>query len=311
MKVFFLCLLLLLIILFIASLIAFRMAAIRIKNFKKSKKSMARAYEADRLFGETIKREREYLRSLPYEEWKITSFDKLNLYGKFYKNENCKKTIILFHGFRSNGEHDFSCAFQMYFERGSNILIPDQRAHGKSGGSFIGYGVLERYDVLSWVNKVLEECGNGEEIYLSGVSMGGATVLMAAGLNLPSNVKAIVADSSFTSPKEIIRKVMSEDMKVPSFPLLYTTILLAKLWAHYDFNYSTFDALKNCKIPVMFIHGKKDDFVPFSMGIENYQACPTEKCAFWAEEAGHGTSFLFEREKCVKALEEFLNLKKI
>lgn len=299
--------LILILLLFAASFIALRLTTANIK--KKSGRSKARALDADRLFGDEIKKGREYIRTVPFEEWRIQSFDGLTLYGRFFKNGSSSKTIILFHGFRSSGEHDFSCAFKMYYEHGLNILIPDQRTHGKSEGSYIGYGVLERFDALDWTKKVISECGSDEKIFLSGVSMGASTVLMASGLELPENVKAIVADCGFTSPEEIIKKVMTKDMHIPAFPLYYTTRLLARLLAHYDFKYSTLDALKDCRVPVLFIHGKADDFVPFYMSGQNYAACPTEKRAVWVEGAGHGTSFLFETEHCVEEFEKIAGLR--
>ncbi len=305
MKIFFILLLLLLVILFTASLIALKLTTHNIR--KKSKRSKVRALDADRLFGKEIAEGIEYIKATPYEEWWIKSFDGLTLYGRFFKNNDSQKTIILFHGFRSSGEHDFSCAFRMYFEKGFNILIPDQRAHGKSEGRYIAYGVLERQDALGWVNKVIAECGESETIYLSGVSMGASTVLMASGLELPENVKGIIADCGFTSPEEIIKKVMTKDMRMPAFPLYYTTRLLARILARYDFKYSTLDALKNCKVPVLFIHGRADDFVPFYMSEQNFAACPTEKYAIWVDGAGHGTSFLVETERCVKELHRFIN----
>ncbi len=305
MKIIFIILLVLTIILFIAAHIALKLTTHNIR--KKSKRSKVRALDADRLFGKEIAEGREYIKATPCREWQIKSFDSLSLYGRFFKNSDSQKTIILFHGFRSSGEHDFSCAFRMYFEHGFNILIPDQRAHGKSEGKYIAYGVLERYDALYWVNKVISELGEAETIYLSGVSMGASTVLMASGLSLPKNVKGIIADCGFTSPEEIIKKVMREDMHMPTFPLYHTTRFLARLFAHYDFKYSTIDALKDCKVPVLFIHGRADDFVPFYMSEQSFDACPTKKRAVWVDGAGHGTSFLVETERCIKELNDFIN----
>ncbi len=304
MKIFFIILLSLIVILFVASLVALKLTTHNIR--KKSKRSRVRALDADRLFGNEIADGKEYINATPYEEWYIRSFDGLDLFGRFFKNGDSDRTIILFHGFRSSGEHDFSCAFQMYFEHGFNILIPDQRAHGRSQGKYIAYGVLERYDALYWVKKVIEMRSENENIILSGVSMGASTVLMASGLALPTNVKAIIADCGFTSPEEIIKKVMTNDMHIPAFPLYYMTRLLARALAHYDFKYSTLDSLKNCNVPILFIHGKADDFVPFYMSEQNYDACPTEKRAVWVDGAGHGTSFLVDTERCVKELEEFM-----
>ncbi len=296
---------LLLLIFAVGSLIAFRLMTHNIK--KKSKASKKRALDADILFGEKISAGCEYIKATPCEEWQIKSHDGLLLSARFFKNGGSEKTIILFHGFRSSGEHDFSCAFKMYFDFGFNILIPDQRAHGKSEGKYICYGVLERYDVLRWIEKLNVEHGSDKAVFLSGVSMGASTVLMASGLSLPENVKGIIADCGFTSPRAIIKKVMCEDMKIPAFPLYFGAEAVARLLAHCDFKYSTLDALKSCRLPVLFIHGRADNFVPFYMGEESFTACPTEKTAVWVDGAGHGTSFLYETERCVSELDKFIN----
>ncbi len=310
MKLFFIIAGLLLLMLVIGSLVSFRLMTHNIK--RKSKASKKRALDADILFGDEIKAGREYIKATPCEEWQIQSHDGLLLSARYFKNGESDKTIILFHGFRSSGEHDFSCAFKMYFDFGFNILIPDQRAHGKSEGKYICYGVLERFDALCWIEKLNAELGSDQAIFLSGVSMGASTVLMASGLELPENVKGIIADCGFTSPEAIIKKVMCEDMKIPSFPLYFGAATVSRLLAGCDFKYSTLDALKSCRLPVLFIHGRADNFVPFYMGEENFAACPTEKTAIWVEGAGHGTSFLYETERCVKALKEFIdkNIKK-
>lgn len=293
----------LLILLTVASFVALGMMTHNIK--RKSKASKERALDADILFGDKISEGVRHIQETPFEEWQIKSFDGLSLYGRYFKNGDSKKTIILLHGFRSSGEHDFSCAFKMYFDHGFNILIPDQRAHGKSEGKYICYGVLERYDALGWIEKVITEKGDDEKIYLSGVSMGASTALMASGLSLPKNVCGIIADCGFTSPSEIIKKVMREDMGFPLFPVFYTTRLLVKLVAKFDLDYSCLDALKTNDIPMLFIHGTADNFVPFYMGEQNFEGCKSEKYSIWVDKAGHGTSFLFETERCVKALEEF------
>ncbi len=302
--IFLLLIALLLLILIIASLIAFRLTVCNIQ--KKSRRSKVRALDADRLFGGEIAKGREYIKSTPFEEWRIKSHDGLCLYGRFFKNGDSDKTIILLHGFRSSGEHDFSCAFRMYFEQGFNILIPDQRAHGKSEGKYICYGVLERFDAKSWIEKVIAEQGSQIKIFLSGVSMGASTVMMAAGLTLPENVRGIIADCGFTSPAAIIKKVMREDMGFPLFPFYYTTLFLARLIAGCDFSHSAADVLKATAIPFLFIHGRADDFVPFYMGEECFDACASTKRAVWVDGAGHGTSFLLETERCIKELQDFV-----
>ena len=146
-------------------------------------------------------------------------------------------------------------------------------------------------------------------LYITGVSMGATTVLMAIEQGLPTNVLGIIADCGFTSPAEIIKKVMKKDLKVPLFPFYYTTRAVTKLLTGFDFEeYSAVRAVRESKIPILFLHGKSDGFVPFYMGEEIYSAAACRKKAVWVEGADHGCSFLIDREGCTKALYGFLGI---
>lgn len=267
-------------------------------------------YEAtvNTVFKQDIDEGRNWINSLPFKEEWTTSYDGTKLYGRFYENPGSKITILMMHGFRSNALHDFSCAFQFYYDKGFNLMVPDQRAHGKSEGKYITYGVKERYDALAWLNHINTLIPEGT-LYATGVSMGATTVLMAAGLELPENLKGIIADCGFTSPAEIIKKVMTNDIKLPLFPLYYTTRIMTRAFAGFDFEeYSAVSAVAESKVPILFLHGKEDGFVPFSMGEKIYDATSCEKKAVWVDGADHGCSFLVDREGCTNALSGFLGI---
>ncbi len=262
----------------------------------------------DIMFKNDILNGQKWIETIPFREEEIISFDSTKLYGRFYENNGSKTTVLLMHGYRSGAMHDFSCAFKYYFDKGFNLLVPDQRAHGKSGGKFITYGIKERFDAKCWmehINKIVE----GGTIYANGVSMGASTLLMATGLELPENLKGIIADCGFTSPAEIIKKVIKEDMKLPLFPIYYTTRILTKIVAGFDFEeYSAVTAVKNSPVPILFLHGKSDEFVPFYMGEEIYNATKSEKKAVWVENADHGCSFMTDRDTCLAEIYNFLGV---
>lgn len=279
-----------------------RRRPVKVHNTMKEENYVDRVYKAD------ITEGMKWIGSMPFSEHEIKAFDGVSLYGRFYPNGRSKTTILMMHGFRSNALHDFSCAFKFYYDKGFNLLVPDQRAHGKSGGKYITYGAKERYDAVAWLEFANTLVPDGE-LYATGVSMGATTVLMAAGLPLPENVKGIIADCGFTSPADIIKKVMREDMKLPLFPLYYTTRLMSKLVAGFDFEEcNAAEAVKDCKVPLLFLHGKSDSFVPFSMGEEIYNAAPCKKQAVWVEGAEHGCSFLVDHKACADALGGFLGI---
>ena len=237
-------------LLILATAVSMDIAIVRRKKPVRVNAKMGDDSSVDTVFKKDIESGMKWISEMPFSEHTIKAFDGTQLYGRFYKNKDSKITILMMHGFRSNPIHDFSCAFKFYYDKGFNLLVPDQRAHGKSGGKFITYGARERYDAKSWLEyaNILVE---GGELYATGVSMGATTVLMAAELNLPENVKGIIADCGFTSPAEIIKKVMKEDMKVPLFPLYYTTRAMARVVAGFDFEECSAEfAVKDCKIPM-------------------------------------------------------------
>lgn len=296
----------LVLILSVATLISFNLCCVRRKKPPRLRGKMGKDSPADTIFKTNIEKGREWIMTIPFSEERIKSDDGVELFGRFYRCGDSKTTILMMHGFRSNAIHDFSCAFKFYFDKGFNILLADQRAHGKSGSKYITYGVKERIDAKCWlyhINTLVE----GGELYATGVSMGATTVLMAAELDLPENLKAIIADCGFTSPADIIKKVMHQDMGFPLFPLYHTTRLWARLVAGFDFEeVNAAKTVVNCKIPLFFLHGKDDSFVPFYMGEEIFAAAKGKKAAVWVEGAEHGCSFLVDHETCGKTLSEFI-----
>ncbi len=285
-----------------ATVIGLNMAVIRQPEEKNGEE------ENDDNYKNYISEGRRWLDRHTFEEQTVTSFDGKRLYGRFFRNGDSKTTLIMMHGFRSTADHDFSCAFSFYFDKGFNLLVPDQRSHGKSEGKYITFGVLESRDVVSWAEHINRLIPDGK-LYIIGISMGASTVLTATALPLPENVCGIIADCGFTGPGAIIKKVMKEDLKVPLFPFYYTTRAAARLMAGFDFEEkSVVNAVKDCRIPILFLHGKSDGFVPFSMGEEIYNAAGGEKRAVWVEGADHGCSFVVDRAACAEALSGFLKI---
>lgn len=250
-----------------------------------------------------------WFNSMPFESVYIESFDNLKLYGRFLKNPKERGIVLLFHGYRCrDGIRDFSCVLKYYYELNLSILCIDQRAHGKSEGKYITFGILERKDCISWINYVNNRTKNNTPLFLAGISMGCATVLMASDMGLPKNVKGIIADCGFTSPCAIVDTVGERIFRRPINPILFGMNLYSRLFAHFSIKeYSTLDAVKHSHTPTLFIHGKSDTFVPCDMTVENYKACAAEKQLVLVEGAGHGMSYLFDTPRYQKVLKEFIN----
>ena len=241
------------------------------------------------------------------EPWYIRSHDGLALHAEYIPCENARATIILMHGYRSSALHDFSGVLPYYRQLGLNILLCDQRAHGESEGKYITFGVLERYDVRAWVLEHNKRIGADTPVILDGISMGGATVAYAAGLELPKNVCAVMDDCGYSNPKAQIQYVMGL-MKIPVFPFYPVANTICRLLA--KFSFSDVDAkqtLSKTDIPCLFIHGEADDFVPCSMGIECHDSCASKKYIFVCPEAKHGMSYIVQTEKCQKMLRDFID----
>ena len=249
----------------------------------------------------------EYIENSPHTWVSTKSFDGLTLAARYYPCGDSTRTMILFHGYRSAAKRDFSCAVRMYNEMGLNVLLCDQRSHGKSEGKLITYGVKERHDVFSWIDFVLQNYGQDTEIFLGGMSMGATTVLLSAGLGLPENVKGIVADCGFTSPHDIIKSVAKKTFHMPSWIFYPAFDLICRVSGRFSiYGVSTEDALKENRVPILFIHGKADDFVPCKMSERGYDAATCEKRILLVEGAGHGFSYLIDTEGVRRELEEFI-----
>lgn len=247
-----------------------------------------------------------WLRENNAQDVYVTSNDGLRLHGLWIPAENPKGTVLLAHGYRSTMLVDFGLAFAYYHTLGMNILVPQQRAHGQSQGRFITFGVKESRDMLCWV-KYHNQFFGPQQMVLSGLSMGASTVLYMADLELPQNVKCIIADCGFTSPKEILDKVFRSETHLPGWISLWATDLFARVFAGFSLDEKdTRRVLKNAKLPVLMIHGTDDDFVPSCMTQEGYDACCGEKDLLLVDGAGHGTSFLKDKQAYMNKILKFL-----
>lgn len=246
-------------------------------------------------------------RSMPHEEFMITSFDGLKLYGKYYEYEPGAPIELMFHGYRGNAERDLSGGVQRCFSLGRSVLLVDQRTSGRSEGHVITFGINESRDCLRWIDFLIRHFGADAKIILTGISMGASTVMIAAGQPLPKNVIGVLADCGYTSAREIIKKTI-RDMKLPA-NLLYPFVkLAAKLYGHFDLEEtSPVEALKKCRLPIIFIHGEADDFVPCDMSRQNFDACCSPKIIHTVPGAGHGLGYMLDLDGYLKTVAEFSN----
>ena len=241
-----------------------------------------------------------------YESITINSFDGSKLFARYYHAADDAPVQILFHGYKSSSLLDCSGGSYFAAQMGHNAIVVDQRSHGQSDGTVITFGIKERKDCLCWIQYAMERFGKDVPIILSGLSMGAATVLMATDLHLPPNVKGIIADCPYSSPKEIIMKV-AKQMHFPPrlmFPFVW---LGAFLFGRFNLlESSAIEAIRTCEIPILILHGDADELVPCEMSKMMQQSGAKDITLETFAGAGHGLSYIILPDKYEKVVLEFI-----
>lgn len=247
------------------------------------------------------------MRAMPREALSITSHDGLTLRGRLFVYAPDAPIELMFHGYRGDGERDLCGGVQRCFALGHSALVVDQRGCGSSEGHVITFGVKEHRDCLDWLAYIRQRFGPEVKILLCGISMGASTVLMAAGHKLPENVMGVLADCGYSSARKIVQKVI-RDMKLPA-KLAYPFVRLgARIYGGFDLEeMPPVEALRRCSVPVLFFHGQEDAFVPCEMSLENYEACASRKKLVTVPGAGHGLSYLMDRQGYLEEMNAFFS----
>ncbi|MBQ1169220.1 MAG: alpha/beta hydrolase [Oscillospiraceae bacterium] len=201
----------------------------------------------------------------PYEDVSITSHDGLKLTGRYYHVSDGAPLEIQCHGYKGNPFVDFAGAWSIAKAAGRNVLLINQRCHGGSDGHTITFGILEKQDVMAWITYANNRFGQ-VPMLLNGVSMGAATVLMVSGMELPDNVKGIIADCPYDAPANIIKKVLAQDMGMP------------------------------VKLVYPLIHGDDDRFVPHPMSCNIAAAAPETIAFYTISGAAHAMNYVTDPE---------------
>ena len=268
--------------------------------------------ETEKIIEENRKIEQElakkWAENISNKKVEVKAKDGITLRGTEYLvDEQTNKWAIILHGYRSTPNSVTSIGMH-FSEKGYNVLIPSMRACSESDGEYIGMGWLDKDDLQGWINLIIEQNENAE-IILHGSSMGAATVLMASGDDLPTNVKVIIADSSYTSVWDIFASEAKARFNLPTFPILNMFEIVANVRANYDIKEaSALEQVKNSKTPILFIHGDADDFVPEYMCEKLYEAANCTKDKLIIHDAGHTDSKYKELETYYNKIFEFINI---
>lgn len=252
----------------------------------------------------------EYVHTLPMESVSIKSFDGLKLYGYIIPAEKeTDKVLMCVHGYRANGLYEFGSRLKFLHELGYNLLVVDDRAHGRSEGRFIGFSILDSRDVLTWGDFLKERYGEDIKLYLYGISMGAATVL-AATVRMQEilKVQGVIADCGFSSGWEEIAYQLKGRFHLPKWPILYISDMWIKILGHYSLkDYEAKKEISAYDGRLLIIHGGSDDFVPTFMSKEIEDAANCDKRVCIIPNAEHAMSHTMDPEKYEDELKRFLD----
>ena len=223
------------------------------------------------------------------EMTEIPAADGISLYAVVNnQHADSHEWALLAHSYRSS--HRFMNEYASeYQQKGYNTIQPDNRAHGRSGGKWIGMGYLDQFDIIAWINYILEKDPDAE-IVLHGVSMGASALMMLSGQDdLPKNVKAIIADSGYTSATDYLTWKLKQRFHLPAFPVIPIANVSFKIAAgYYMDDASAIEGVRKSNIPIMIIHGTGDQTVPIEDAYKLYEAAACQKELLIVNGAGHG-----------------------
>lgn len=219
----------------------------------------------------------------------LTSVDGLRLHASVLRSTDpdCHLWAVCIHGYADSNE-SMGLYAQHYAQQGWNVVLPDLRGHGESEGTYVGYGWDDRLDIVAWLSRIIRK-DPAAQIALHGISMGAATALLTAGGALPSNVKAVVSDCSYTTALDIMRRVYGRGGgRGPVGPALSALRAAVRRKNRFDpKNADALRAVRNSTTPTLFIHGVSDDFVPPTMMADLYENAKCPKEFLWVPRAGH------------------------
>lgn len=246
-----------------------------------------------------------------FKEVKMKKFEikreKITLKGNLIEVEKSNKLAIICHGYGAD-YREMSEYAKFFIKNGFNVFLPILRAHGESDGKIIGMGGEDRFDIKEWI-KFLTKKNPDYEIVLFGLSMGATTVCMTVGEKLPKQVKCAISDcgyaNAYTQFEDVLKKVKFLHHKI--IMKGYNNFLVQGL----DVDLKKIDAvnqLKKTKLPMLFIHGTSDEFVPFYNLDILYNACASkEKFKYVCEGAKHAMNYVQNKDEYEKVIKDFLN----
>ncbi len=249
--------------------------------------------------------DKAFLDKLYQEKVSIKSLDGLNLSGMFiHGNENKDKTLLVSHGITSGIPASYKYA-RPFIERGWNVLLIYHRRHSDSEGKYSTMGYYEKHDLLSWIEFIKEKVVDNSTIGIHGESMGASSALLTA--NMTNQIDFIIADCGFSSFHELLLYKFKRS-KMPLFPLVDITYRYTKFIAKFNVkDVNPIESIKDSGIPVLFIHGKEDKFVPTFMSENMYKETKGYKEIYLVDDAAHAQSIFVDYETYKNKMMNFVD----
>lgn len=237
----------------------------------------------------------------------ITANDGVKLHAFYaYASKPTKRTAVIVHGYTDSAIRMFHIGYLYNKSLDYNVILPDLRYTGLSGGDAIQMGWLDRLDVMQWIDTTPAIFGDSIEAVVHGISMGAATTMMTSGEKLPEYIKCFVEDCGYTSVWNQFKKELKEQFGLPSFPLLNTASWICSIQNGWSFKEaSALEQVKKCQLPMMFIHGDKDDFVPTYMVYDLYEAKSEPKEIWIVPDTDHANSYKNYPEEYTIRIKQF------
>ncbi|MCC8153636.1 MAG: alpha/beta hydrolase [Tannerellaceae bacterium] len=238
----------------------------------------------------------------------ITAADGARLHALYIRSaQDSPNTALIVHGYTDNAIRMLMIGHLYNRELGYNVLLPDLRAHGKSDGKYIRMGWKDRLDVIRWIDVAKNMYGDTTRMVIHGISMGAATTMMTSGENLPDNIKCFVEDCGYTSVWDEFAYKLKAEYGLPAFPLLYTTSLYCRIKEGWSFKEaSALKQVQKCNLPMFFIHGDKDTYVPTWMVYDVYEAKQGDKELWVVPGVEHAVAYWDFTDEYVERTKEFV-----
>ena len=259
-------------------------------------------------YGPILKPGIKWLKEQPWQEVTAIGEDGAELRGFWYPGSREKPVLLLMHDYGSGPWLDFCLTARWAIRQRWGVLMPVERGHGESGGTYSTLGLLEGGDCLRWAEKERELAGPDRRLLLGGVGLGAAAILSALDRGLPENAAALLLDSAFYSPKAQMKYMLRQRLHMRTFPILPLLCLYARIcWGRGPGSLDGTAALERSEsIPVFFVHGKEDSMTPYEATERAFAACKGPKQLLTGENAGHGGCAFGQAERYYTTWEDFL-----